>query len=94
MSQYVVFLYLVAKELNYKPGRFTWFYDNIQIYDRHLDQAKELLKRESIDCNPKITINEDATDFYKMTSDDVIIEDYPIKLVREKNPQMKFDLGI
>ena len=92
--QYSSLLCMIAKHLGYNPGRFTWFYDNIQIYDRHLDQAKELLKRESIDCNPKITIKEDATDFYKMTSSDVIIEDYPIKLVREKNPQMKFDLGI
>ncbi len=92
--QYSSLLCMVAKHLGYTPGRFTWFYDNIQIYDRHLDQAKEMLNREPIDCNPKITINNDANDFYNMTASDVIIEDYPIKLVREKNPQMKFDLGI
>ena len=32
--QYLVFLHLVARHLGLTPGRFTWFYNNIQIYDR------------------------------------------------------------
>ena len=92
--QYATFLCLVARHFGYTPGRFTWFYDNIQIYDRHINQAKEILEREPIDCNPKIVINPDKNNFYDFTPDDVTIEDYPIKLIREKNPQMKFDLGI
>jgi len=92
--QYAAFLCMVAKHFNYIPGRFTWFYDNIQIYDRHIEQAKELLKRESIDCNPHFVVNPEIENFYDFTPDDIKIEDYPLKLVREKNPQMKFDLGI
>ena len=92
--QYLVFLYLVARHTGYTPGRFTWFYNNIQIYDRHLDQAYEMLTREPIDCNPTIWLNPEKENFYDFTQEDIKIEGYPRKLVKEKNPQMKFDLGI
>ena len=93
-TQYLVLLHLVARHCGYTPGRFTWFYDNIQIYDRHIDQAQEILNRESIPCSPEIEINPDKKDFYDMEVNDIVIKDYPLKLIREKNPQMKFELGI
>lgn len=92
--QYVVFQYMIAKHLGIKPGRFTWFYNNIQIYDRHLAQAKEMLERESVDCNPKIVLNEDKNNFYDFEVEDVKIVDYPRELIKTKNPNMKFDIGI
>ena len=92
--QYVVFQHLIARHLGYTPGRFTWFYDNIQIYDRHIEQAKEMLKREPIDCTPHIEINPEKTNFYDMRPEDIKIEGYPLKKIKEKNPQLKFDLGI
>lgn len=92
--QYLVFLYLVARHCGYTPGRFTWFYDNIQIYDRHVEQAYEMLEREPVDCNPQIWLNPEKNNFYDFTIDDIKIEGYPRKLIKEKNPQMKFDLGI
>lgn len=92
--QYLIFQHLVARHLGIEVGRFTWFYNNIQIYDRHIEQAKELIKRDSVDCNPKIVLNESKKDFYDFTVDDITIEDYPKQLIKQKNPQMKFDLGI
>ena len=92
--QYLVFLYMVSRHCGYTPGRFTWFYDNIQIYDRHINEVKEMLNREPIECNPKIILNEDKTNFYDFTQDDVYLEDYPKELIRKKNPQLKFDLAI
>lgn len=92
--QYLVFQHMIARHLDLKPGRFTWFYNNIQIYDRHVDQARELLSRESIPCTPKIELNPSVKDFYDFTPDDVKIIDYPKELIKKKNPQMKFDLGI
>lgn len=92
--QYVVFQHLIARHLGYTPGRFSWFYDNIQIYDRHVEQAKEMLKREPIDCNLHIEINPEKTNFYDMRPEDIKIEGYPLKKIKEKNPQLKFDLGI
>lgn len=92
--QYLVFQYLVARHLNLTPGRFTWFYNNIQIYDRHIEQAKELLKREPIECHPEIYLNPDKHNFYDFTTEDIEVRGYPRKLIREKNPQMKFEIGI
>ena len=91
--QYVVFLYAMAKKYNYKPGRFTWFYDNIQIYDRHITQAKEIIERDPVECNPKITIDENVT-WEDMMPDNVHIEDYPREEIKKKNPQLKFELAI
>ena len=92
--QYVVLQHMIARHLDLIPGRFTWFYNNIQIYDRHIEQAKELIRREPIECNPVIKLNEAKDNFYDFTQDDVKIEGYPRQLIKEKNPQLKFDLGI
>ena len=92
--QYLVFLHLIARHLGITPGRFTWFYNNIQIYDRHIDQAKEILKREPIDCNPRIVLNPKKKNFYDFTPEDIKIEGYPREEIKNKNPQLKFPLGI
>ena len=92
--QYLVFLHLVARHLGLTPGRFSWFYNNIQIYDRHIEQAKELIAREPVECEPKIWLNPEKTNFYDFTIDDIKITGYPRAEIKEKNPRMKFDLGI
>lgn len=91
-TQYMLFQYMVAKHLNMIPGRFTWFYNNIQIYDRHIEAAKELLDRESIDCEPKVEVL--GEDIFLMKQDDVKIKDYPIDEIKTKNKQLKLELGI
>ncbi len=91
--QYLFFLHAMSKKYNYIPGRFTWFYDNIQIYDRHVDAAKELINREGIDCNPYIEIDKDCT-WENMMPDNVHIKDYPREEIKRKNKQLKFELGI
>lgn len=91
--QYLVFLHLIARHCGYTPGRFTWFYNNIQIYDRHMEQAHIMLDREPIDCEPKIWLNPEKTNFYDFTVDDIKIIDYPLDEIKKKNPQLRFDLG-
>ena len=68
--------------------------DNIQIYDRHVDQVKEMLQRESVECSPYIWLNPEKKDFYEFTVDDIKLKDYPRDVIREKNPQLKFPIGI
>lgn len=92
-AQYVALLTMVAKEVGVNPGRFTWKPVNIQIYDRHIPQAIELLDREPITCNPKITLPENKS-FADLQPDDVQVVDYPKQLIKERNPQLKFELGI
>ena len=92
--QYAVFLILVARHTGYVPGKFTWMVDNIQIYDRHVEQVREMLGRESVECSPYIWLNPEKKDFYEFTVDDIKLMDYPRDEIRAKNPQLKFPIGI
>lgn len=92
--QYATFLCILAHCLGYTPGKFTWFVANIQIYDRHVEQVKELLTRDSVICTPSIWINPEVKDFYKLTMDDIKLVNYPLDKIKEKNPQLKFPIGI
>lgn len=92
--QYIALQLMIAKECGFKPGVFTHVIENAQIYDRHVDNVKVLLTRNSVECNPQLILNTDKTDFYEFTIDDFVLADYPVEKIKEKNPQMKFDLGI
>lgn len=89
--QYAALLMMVAKATGYKPGVFTHFVANEQIYDRHIDNANIMLEREATDCQPNLVLNkEDNCDFYSITIDDFEMVDY--KPITE--PKLTFDLGI
>ena len=92
--QYVVLQMMVARHLNLTPGKFCWAYNNIQIYDRHINQVIEMLNRKPINCNPKIVLNPDVKNFYDFTLDDIKVVDYPREEIKTKNKQLKFPLGI
>lgn len=93
--QYAALQMMIARHLNYLPGKFTHFVANEQIYDRHIDNAKEMLNRLKVTKNipykdrPILKLKDTATDFFSMTIDDFELINYnPIE------PQLKFDLGI
>ena len=46
--QYAALLMMIARHTGYEPGIFTHFVANEQIYDRHIDAAKEMKVRYSI----------------------------------------------
>ena len=96
--QYLSLLYMVAKETGYEPGTFTWDVENVQIYDRHIPQAIELLNRDPISLEnkqePYIELNEDITSFYDFMPEDIKIKNYPRKKIKKYNPQQVFDKGI
>lgn len=93
--QYAALLMMIARHCGYKPGVFTHFVANEQIYDRHINQAKEMLKRTEIAeklnemKNPKLLLNPEKINFFEMTIDDFSIEDYNPMI-----PQLKLELGI
>ena len=95
--QYAALLMMIARHTGYKPGVFTHFVANEQIYDRHKGAAAELTSRfsklssatEPDSANPKLILNPDKTNFYDFTIDDFKMVDYnPLK------PQIKLELGI
>ena len=99
--QYATLLMMIARHCGYQPGKFTHFVANEQIYDRHEDQARAMLKRHddnypylwnpdiNNEVKPMLVINPDKYDFYEFTIDDFEMTNYdPIK------PQLKLELGI
>ena len=82
-------LMMIARHTGYKPGIFTHFVANEQIYDRHLEAAKEMLSRQGSKKCPKLILNPDKTDFYSFNIEDFNIVDYePVR------PQLELELGI
>lgn len=92
--QYAALQIMVARELGLTPGTFTWKPVNVQIYDRHIDQAIEMLEREPVTCGANIELNSEITSFDDITPNDVKIADYPRELIKTKNPQLKLPIGI
>lgn len=87
--QYVALMMMVARHVGLKPGVFMHVVDNLHIYDRHVEQAKELIARTPSDKQPKLILNEGKTNFYDFTIDDFEMVDY-----EAVKPQLKFELGI
>jgi thymidylate synthase len=70
--QYVALQMMVANHCGYKVGKFFHLVQNLHIYDRHMDAAKELLERDPLNITPKISLIQ--KDFY-----DYRVEDFSIK---------------
>ena len=91
---------MVAQATGYQPGTFSWDLQNVQIYDRHIAQAVEQLRRSPIPCDdgvhkePYLELNPDVHNFYDFTLDDISVKNYPRQLIKTRNPQQKFDKGI
>ena len=96
--QYAALLMMIARVTGKKEGVFTHLVANEQIYDRHVDNAHEMLRRAAEQAAagdddaplPRLVLHkEPGCAFTDITLDDFEMLDYaPIK------PQLKFDLGI
>ncbi len=75
-TQYVALQMMVAKATGYKPGKFTHFVQNLHIYDRHVDIAKEFLNRPCSEKQPKLLFEPKSDNFYDFTIDDFKVVDY------------------
>ena len=90
--QYAALLKMVANEVEMEAGVFTWKPINVQLYDRHIDQSIEMLNRNPIECKATIECNNKKWEDF--TPNDIYISDYPMELIKTKNKQLKFPLGI
>lgn len=102
--QYACLQMMIAKATGYKPGKFTHFVANEQIYNRHFDAAKELINRADEHKlkistsnghydyefeSVKMNFNPKSDNFYDFSIEDFSLENYnPIK------PNLKLELGI
>jgi thymidylate synthase len=67
--QYVALQMMVASDLGYKVGKFCHYVQNLHIYDRHIEAAKELLERVPLEKQPKLELKSGLS-FYDVTVDD------------------------
>ena len=92
--QYAALLMMVAKVTGYEPGVFTHFVANEQIYDRHMDNAHEMLHRAEVmkddTQNPVLVLNKEG----ECQFEDFTIDDFEMKDYSPMKPQLKFELGI
>ena len=94
--QYAALLLMVAHVTGYKPGVFTHFVANEQIYDRHIDNAHEMLRRaevaEANDDGKSPTLVLHAEPGCKF--EDICLEDFELLDYEPQKPQLRFELGI
>ena len=106
--QYAALLMMIARHTGYEPGVFTHVVANEQIYDRHIDAAKEMLSRwTSIKDNIKRQAQEQGAfaegigptpelilNPNKTNLYDFTIEDFEMLYYNPIKPQLKLELGI
>lgn len=89
MIQYVALQMMIAHEFGWEVGKFARITQNLHVYDRHLEQATELMERVPSYKIPKLILKAEGKSFYDITIDDFEMIDY-----EPTQPQMKFELGI
>lgn len=88
--QYFALQLMVAKAVGLKPGMLTHVIGNVHIYDRHIEQAKELVNRLPLSGKePKLILNTNKTDFYSFK-----LEDFELIDFEAAGPQLKFEMAI
>lgn len=88
--QYFALQLMVAKAVGLKPGILTHVIGNVHIYDRHIEQANELVNRLPVSGKePKLLLNTDETNFYNFTLEDFELIDFEVA-----GPQLKFEMAI
>lgn len=94
--QYLALQMMIAKHLSLEVGKFNIYVQNLHIYDRHVEQAEETVKRitelrkRDTQSQPRLILNvPDGTNFHDINVDDFELINYePIK------PQLKFEVAV
>ena len=103
--QYAALLMMVARTTELEPGVFTHFVANEQIYDRHMENAQEMLRRaeekqaeeaclpdssDTCRTQPALVLNKEPGCAFE----DYTIDDFDLQNYEPVRPQLKFELGI
>ena len=75
VCQYAILLMMFAQVSNMIPGELVHVIADAHIYDRHVEVIKELINRPTYPA-PRVWLNPEVNDFYKFTTDDLIVKDY------------------
>ncbi len=87
IASYALLTIVLAKILGYKPGEFVHTYGDVHIYENHIDQFKEQLKRKPRPF-PKIKIKGKLKSIEDFTPDKIVLEGY------DPHPTIKAELTV
>lgn len=89
VTQYAALMMMFAHDAGLKPAVFTHFIQDMHVYDRHEEQANELLRRSLFGPVPQVTISSrmDGKGFYDFTPNDFEVWNY------EPKEQIKFEVA-
>lgn len=89
VAQYAALMMMFAHDAGLKPAVFTHFIQDMHVYDRHEEQANELLRRSLLGPVPQVTISSrmEGKGFYDFTPDDFEVWNY------EPKEQIKFEVA-
>ncbi len=87
IASYALLCVVLAKVLKLKPGRFIHVYGDIHIYDNHIEQVKEEIKRKPRPF-PKVTIKGKIDKLEDFKPEMVVLEDY------NPHPSIKAELTV
>jgi len=75
IASYSALTMVVAKIAGYEPGEFIWTGGDVHIYEDHMEQVKEQLKRKPKPF-PKLVLSNKIKDLETFRPDMVTLEDY------------------
>lgn len=89
VAQYAALMVMFAHDAGLKPALFTHFIGDAHVYDRHEEQAEELLHRPMFFPIPQVSISTRMVGkgFYDFTPDDFEVWNY------EPGKQIKFEVA-
>jgi thymidylate synthase len=82
IASYALLILVIAKVTGYEPGEFIHSFGDVHIYENHVEQVKEQLKRTPLPF-PTVRIEGEVKDIDDFKTEQVILENYnshpPIK---------------
>ncbi len=87
IASYALLTVILAKILNLEPGEFIHSYGDVHIYENHIEQVKEQLKREPKPF-PTITIDPSVKTLADIKPEHVLLENY------DPHPLIKAELTV
>ena len=75
IASYALFTHMVAQATGFQVGELIIDIGDAHIYENHIDQVKQQLKREPKPLS-ELKLNPGITDITKFTMDDIELEDY------------------
>ena len=75
IASYALLTLMVAQVCDLKPGEFVHTFGDVHLYDNHVEQAQEQLRRTPKTL-PRIELNPEVQDLFAFCYDDVHLLDY------------------